>query len=140
MPLADHIPISGDVTYRFGPDDVDVDQRTVRDRAHQRRVRWPHRLGRAVARSTFTSTSGDWQESDEVLAGILTDFGSRTGPVNFGGRGEFDGDMTGPIRRPRVGATFTGEDMRGLGHQLGRRRAHIVVENNYVTVGDGVDP
>ena len=48
-------------------------------------------MGRRRATFGFHVTSGDWQESDQVLAGILTDFGSRTGSVTFGGRGEFDG-------------------------------------------------
>ena len=32
----------------------------------------------------------------------MTDFGAPTGPVAFGGRGEFDGVMLGPFRSPRV--------------------------------------
>ena len=74
-----------------------------------------------------------------MLAGILTDFGSRTGPVAFGGRGEFDGVMTGPFRRPRVEGRFSGEDLRAWDTVWGDGDAHIVVENNYVTVTDGVD-
>jgi len=86
----------------------------------------------------FHVTSADWQESDEVLAGILTDFGARTGPVAFGGRGEFDGGMTGPFRRPRVEGRFTGEDMRAWDTLWGDGSARIVVENSYVTVRDAV--
>jgi len=138
MPLADHIPISGDVTYRYGADDVDVTNgRFVTDRTNVAffgRTAW----NGAQSAFHFHVVSGDWQESDEVLAGILTDFGSRTGPVNFGGRGEFDGDMTGSMRRPRVEGTFTGEDMRAWDTNWGDGRAHIVVENNYLTIGDGV--
>ena len=71
-----------------------------------------------------------------MLAGILTDFGSPTGAVTFGGRGEFDGVMTGPFRRPRVeGAVHRREPAR-LGHGLGLGVARIVVENSYVTVRD----
>ncbi|MGE3706829.1 MAG: translocation/assembly module TamB domain-containing protein, partial [Vicinamibacterales bacterium] len=79
-----------------------------------------------------------WQESDQVLAGILTDFGAKTGAVAFGGRGEFDGRMTGLLRRPRVEGVFTGEDMRAWDTLWGDGRAHIVVQNSYVTVTDGV--
>ena len=72
-------------------------------------------------RIAFHVVSRDWQESDEVMAGILTAFGARTGPVAFGGRGEFDGVMTGPFRRPRVEGDFTRHRPLGLGHALGGR-------------------
>jgi hypothetical protein len=137
-PLADHIPIEGEVAYRYGPDDVDVaNGRLVTEStnvAFSGRTLWSG----DQAAFHFHVVSGDWQESDEVLAGILTDFGSRTGPVTFGGRGEFDGDMTGAMRRPRVEGTFSGEDMRAWDTNWGSGRAHIVVENNYLTIGDGV--
>src|SRR5262245_60316974 len=137
-PLADHIPIAGEMTYRYGPDDVDVTNgRFVTEKTN---VAFFGRTAWNGDQSSFHFhvVSGDWQESDEVLAGILTDFGSRTGPVNFGGRGEFDGDMTGPMHRPRVEGTFSGEDMRAWDTNWGTGRAHIVVENSYLTIGDGV--
>src|SRR5204862_5314700 len=84
----------------------------------------------------FHVTSRDWQESDEVLAGILTDFGAKTSPVSFGGRGEFDGVMTGPFRRPRVDGDFSGEDLRAWDTVWGDGAGHLVVENSYVTIRD----
>ena len=83
-------------------------------------------------------TSSDWQESDQVLAGIISDFGSPTGAVEFGGRGEFDGVMTGAFRSPRVEGLFTGEDLRAFDTLWGDGSAQIVVENRYVNVRDGV--
>ena len=41
----------------------------------------------------FHVTSADWQESDRVLAGIMTTFGATTSAVPVGGSGEFDGVM-----------------------------------------------
>ena len=73
-----------------------------------------------------------------MLAGIMTDFGAPTGPVTFGGRGEFDGMLTGPFRRPRVEGEFSGEDLRGFDTLWGDGDAHIVVENGYVRVRDGI--
>ena len=137
VPLADHIPIAGDVAYRYGPDTVDVENgRFITEKtnvAFSGRTAWG-----GQSNFHFHVVSGDWQESDQVLAGILTDFGSRTGAVTFGGRGEFDGDMTGPMRRPRVEGRFSGEDMRAWDTNWGSGQAHIVVENSYVTIGDGV--
>ena len=78
MPLADHTPIAGEVAYRYGPEDVDVaNGRLVTEStnvAFSGRTLWSG----DQAAFHFHVVSGDWQESDEVLAGILTDFGSRT--------------------------------------------------------------
>ena len=73
-----------------------------------------------------------------MLAGIISDFGSPTGAVEFGGRGEFDGVMTGAFRSPRVEGLFTGEDLRAFDTLWGDGSARIVVENRYVNVRDGV--
>jgi hypothetical protein len=89
------------------------------------------------SRLPFHVTSSDWQESDQVLAGIISDFGSPTGAVPFAGRGEFDGVMTGAFRAPRVEGLFTGEDLRAFDTLWGDGSAQITVENRYVTVKDG---
>ena len=138
VPLADHIPIAGDVAYRYGPDSVEVNNgHFITEKTN---VAFGGRTAWNGDQSAFHFhvVSNDWQESDEVLAGILTDFGSRTGSVNFGGRGEFDGDMSGPMRRPRVEGRFSGEDMRAWDTNWGSGQAHIVVENSYLTISDGV--
>jgi hypothetical protein len=137
-PLGD-LPVSGDVEYRFGPDRVDVDR--GRFATQQTSVVFSGSTGwgnESLSSFRFHVVSGDWQESDQVLAGILTDFGSRTRPVTFGGRGEFDGELTGPLRAPRVEGTFSGDDLRAWDTTWGRGRARIVVENGYVTIADGV--
>ena len=46
--------------------------------------------------------------------------------------------MTGSFSKPRVEGLFTGEDMRAWDTIWGDGGAHIVVENSYVTVADGV--
>lgn len=132
-----HRPIAGRATYRYGPEQIELEAgEFATERTHVAfggTTAWGD-----AADLRFHVTSSDWQESDEVLAGILTDFGARTGPVAFGGRGEFDGGMTGPFRRPRVEGRFTGEDMRAWDTLWGDGSAHIVVEDSYVTVSDGV--
>ena len=94
VPLPSHLPIAGELTYRFDPDQIEVGpSRFATERTHvtfQGSTGWGDR-----SRFAFHVTSSDWQESDQVLAGIITDFGSPTGGVAFGGRGEFDGVMTG---------------------------------------------
>ena len=136
-PLAAHLPVGGELTFRFDPARVDVEAgRFSTEGTHvtfQGSTDWG-----AQGRFAFHVTSRDWQESDEVLAGILTDFGSRSSPVAFGGRGEFDGVMTGPFKRPRVEGDFSGSDLWAWDTLWGGGTAHIVVENSYVKVRDGV--
>jgi hypothetical protein len=137
VPLPAHVPIAGAVTYKYGPKAVELTGGTFATaKTHvsfDGRTDW----GEESA-FRFHVTSGDWQESDQVLAGLLTDFGAKTGSVAFGGRGEFDGAMTGPFRRPRVEGEFSGEDMRAWDTLWGDGGAHIIVENGYVTVTDGL--
>ena len=127
IPLPVHLPIAGEITYRYAADRIDVDpSRFATERtfvSFQGSTDWGEQ-----SRFPFHVTSADWQESDELLAGIITDFGSRTGSVAFGGRGAFDGAMTGAFNRPRVEGGFSGEDMRPWDPRWGGA-SHIVVEN-----------
>ncbi|HEY2905764.1 MAG TPA: translocation/assembly module TamB domain-containing protein [Vicinamibacterales bacterium] len=136
-PLPAHLPIGGGVTYRFDPAAIAFEAgRFATERTNvtfQGTTAWGDR-----SRLPFHATSRDWQESDELLAGIITDFGSRTGPVAFGGRGEFDGAMIGAFRHPRVEGDFSGQDLRAFDAQWGNGTAHLVVENSYVTISESV--
>ena len=82
----------------------------------------------------FHVASADWQESDRVLAGLLTAFGARTGAVPVGGRGEFAGVMLAAFTRPRVEGHFTGTRMRAWDVTWGAATADLVVEDGYVTL------
>ncbi len=137
MPLPAHLPIAAQASYTFGPDTVTI--RSGQFATEKTHVSFEGQTAWANDASfRFHVTSADWQESDQVLAGIMTNFGARTGPVAFGGRGEFDGGMTGPFRKPRVEGVFTGEDLRAWDTLWGDGSANIVIENSYVTVTDGV--
>jgi translocation and assembly module TamB len=136
-PLVSPRPIGGHAVYRYGSDQVTVEQGEFATRRTHVVFSGATAWGDESALQ-FHVTSGDWQESDEVLAGILTDFGARTGPVAFGGRGGFDGTMTGPFRQPRVEGVFTGEALRAWDTLWGDGSAHIVVENSYVNVTNGI--
>ncbi|MDE3153992.1 MAG: translocation/assembly module TamB domain-containing protein [Acidobacteriota bacterium] len=136
QPLPRHLPISGSLTYSLLPDWIDIgasrfatEQTLV---TFQGVTAWGEH-----SRIPFHVTSSDWQESDEVLAGIMTDFGAPTGPVAFGGRGTFDGTFLNAFRDPRVEGTFTGQHLRAWDETWGDGRASIVVENGYVTVTSG---
>jgi hypothetical protein len=137
QPLPAHVPIAGELTYRFDGEHAELDpsrfttERT--DVTFEGQTAWGEQ-----SRFAFHVTSRDYQESDQILAGILTDFGSRTDAVAFGGRGEFDGVMTGPFRRPRIQGVFSGENLRAWDTLWGAGSGRIIVENNYLTVTDGV--
>ena len=79
-PLPQHLPIAGEVSYAYGPDEVTFESgRFVTERTHvtfEGSTAYGDR-----SRIGFHVTSSDWQESDQVLAGIMTDFGARTGVV-----------------------------------------------------------
>jgi hypothetical protein len=137
LALPAHLPVAGELTCRFDGSQIEIGpSRFVTERTHvtfQGSTEWGDR-----SRIPFHVTSRDWQESDQVLAGILTDFGARTGPVAFGGRGSFGGVMTGPFRRPRVEGDFRGADLRAWDTNWGDGSAHVVVENNYVRISGGL--
>ena len=137
MPLPAHLPIGAELTYRYGPEDVTIEQGRFATEHTFVTFGGTTAYG-ARSRLPFHVTSSDWQESDQVLAGIISDFGSPTGAVPFAGRGEFDGVMTGAFRAPRVEGLFTGEELRAFDTLWGAGSAQIVVENRYVNVKDGV--
>ena len=134
-PMPPHLPIAGELTYRLSPERIELEGgQFATERTHVRfegSTAWGDESA-----FRFHVTSGDWQESDQLLAGILTDFGSPTRAVTFGGRGECDGMMTGAFRRPRVEGLFTGENLRAWDTVWGSGSGRIVVENSYVTVRD----
>ncbi|OFW17577.1 MAG: hypothetical protein A3F69_02085 [Acidobacteria bacterium RIFCSPLOWO2_12_FULL_66_10] len=136
MPLPSHLPVAAELTYQYGPSDITIDAgRFSTERTHvtfSGSTAWGD-----SSRLPFHVTSSDWQESDQLLTGIMTDFGSPARAVAFGGRGVFDGVMSGAFRRPRVQGTFSGEDLRAWDTVWGAGSANIVVENSYVKVTDG---
>ena len=139
LPLAAHLPIAGEMSYQFDPNlvRIETDSSPPSARASPSRDR-PR--GRRRAQFRFHVATSDWQESQQVLAGILTDFGSpdrlrlvrrkrrvrrRASPARSGVR------ESRACSRPRHAR---------VGHALGRRLSERVVENSYLTVKDGTDP
>ena len=138
VPLPAHVPIAADFAYRFTAGGIELDPSYfATDRTHvafQGSTEWGEQ-----ARFAFHVTSRDWQESDQVLAGLIRDFGSSSDAVvAIGGRGEFDGVMTGPFRRARVEGTFTGEDVRAWDTTWGAASGRIVYEDDYIALTNGI--
>ncbi len=135
--LPTHLPIAGELTCVFGPDEVEIGpSRFVTERTHiafEGATMWGDR-----STIKFHATSADWQESDQVLVGLMHDFGSPATAVVLGGRGEFDGVMSGAFRSPHIEGTFSGDDIRALDTMWGAATGRIVYENRYLTVANGV--
>ena len=85
----------------------------------------------------FHVTSADWQESDQILAGLVTAFGRPTHEVEIAGVGTFDGVMRGPFSSPRVDGLFAANDLRLWDVTWGEWRGDVIVEDGYVDIADG---
>ena len=128
-----YLPIAGRVTYEIDPEWIALGPSWVATPMTYVEFEGRTAYGQR-SRIPFHVTSLDWQESDRVLAGIMTAFGSRTGAVPIGGHGEFDGIMLGAFGRPRIEGTFSGDRMRAWDVNWGRGTARIAIENSYVDV------
>ena len=135
--LSGYVPIAGHVTYTLDPEWISLDpgwaatSKTYVD--FQGRTAYGER-----SRIPFHVTSLDWLESDQVLAAIMTAFGSPTGAVPVGGSGQFDGVMLLSFTKPRIEGTFAGDRMRAWDTVWGHGTAKLVIENSYAIVSESV--
>lgn len=132
-----HVPISGDLLYSYGPDWIDIGPSEVSTPRTVVRFHGRTAYGEQ-SRIPFEVTSADWQESDRILAGVMTAFGAPTKAVAIGGRGHFEGTMLESFRSPRIEGIFSGERMRGFDVLWGDGSARILVQNGYLDVSNGV--
>jgi hypothetical protein len=137
QPLPRHLPIGGSLRYTLGPETIQIAPSRLLTPQTAVTFQGSTAYGDR-SRLPFHVVSRDWQESDEVLAGIMTDFGAPTNPVPFGGRGTFDGVMLKAFRDPRVEGTFVGQHLRAWDEVWGDAQASLIVENSYVTITHGV--
>lgn len=133
-----HIPVAGSIAYTLDPEWI-----TIGDGSYAASEKTYVEFGGRTAwsqRSTipFHVTSLDWQESDRVLAGIMTAFGSPTGAIPIGGRGVFDGTMLNAFTDPRIEGHFVGDRMRAWDIMWGHAVADLVIEDAYVYIKNGV--
>jgi hypothetical protein len=133
-----YVPVAGRITYTLDPAWITIGsgswaatQKTYVEFSGQ--TAWLQH-----SRIPFHVTSMDWQESDRLLAGIMTAFGSSTGAIPIGGRGQFDGVMLESFSKPRIEGHFAGDQMRAWDVVWGRGTADLVIENSYVTIAKGL--
>ena len=135
-PAIGHLPMAGQVTYRFDGGGVELSDgrfsTPATDVTFSGRTAWGD-----DSRIAFHVSSADLQESDRVLAGMMTAFGARTNAIAVGGTAEFSGVLTESFTRPRVEGTFVADNFRAFDVTWGRAKAALVIQNSYVDVTDG---
>jgi hypothetical protein len=131
------VPIAGTLAYTYGPADIAIASSRIATPSTFVEFEGQTSYGDA-SRIPFHVTSADWQDSDRLLAGLMTAFGSPTNAIPIGGAGTFDGTLIGSFRRPRIEGDFVGEQMRAFDVTWGRIAGAVVIENSYASVRDVV--
>ncbi|MSO56417.1 MAG: hypothetical protein EXQ55_05775 [Acidobacteria bacterium] len=131
-----HVPIAGHLTYRYDREWVDLANgrfsSPATDVTFSGRTAWG-----GNSRIPFHVTSADLQESDRVLAGIMTAFGAPTRVITVGGSAEFSGTLFESFERPRIEGTFTAEHLKAFDVDWGTGKAALVLQNSYADVTGG---
>jgi hypothetical protein len=129
--------VGGEFVYRLSPEWLDVaPSHLATERTYvefQGRTAFGDR-----SEFPFYARSADWQESDRLMAGILTAFGSKTGVINVGGHGEFRGTMTKSFKSPLIQGEFLGHAMRAWDVVWGRAAGRLSIENSYVDISKAI--
>ncbi|MEQ1761125.1 MAG: translocation/assembly module TamB domain-containing protein [Vicinamibacterales bacterium] len=129
------VPIAGTLAYTYAPDDIAISRSRVSTPTTY--IEFDGRTNYGDdSRIPFHVTSTDWQDSDRLLAGLMTAFGAPTTAIPISGHGTFDGTMFETFRRPRIEGDFAGEQMRAFDVNWGRIAGAVVIENSYATVRD----
>jgi hypothetical protein len=127
------VPVAGELSWRLDPEWIDLEPSWMATAdtyvSFEGRTAYGER-----SEIPFHVTSTDWQESDRVLAGIMTAFGAPTTAVAVGGYGQFDGTMRLAFRRPRIDGRFTGQRLRAWDVEWGAATGDLVIENGYVSL------
>ena len=128
--------LAADTTYSFTADALDFADSWVATPATY--VAFSGHARGGPVHVPFHVTSHSWQNSDRLFAAIMTQFSSPTGAIEVGGAGTFDGVLTHAFNAPRIEGTFAGDAMRAWDVTWGRATGHLVIENSYLDLSDGV--
>lgn len=135
-PPLGHLPIAGRLTYQYDRDWFDMQDgrfsTPATDVTFGGRTSWGDK-----SRIPFHVISTDLQESDRVLAGVMTAFGAPTTAISVGGSADFTGTMLESLTRPRVEGVFETDNLRAFDVNWGSGRAGLVIQNSYVDVAGG---
>ena len=129
-------PFGGEMRFTFEPDGMDIAPSwfatPLTAMTFQGRTAWGAR-----SRIPFEVSSADWQESDRVMAAVMTAFGRPTGDLTLEGHGTMTGVMTGTLASPRIEADFAGDAIEAWNVEWGRGVGDIVVEDGMLEVTGG---
>jgi translocation-and-assembly-module (TAM) inner membrane subunit TamB-like protein len=131
-----YLAVGGHLTYRYDRDWVDMAEGRFTTPATDVAFSGRTAFG-DDSRIPFHVLSTDLQESDRVLAGIMTAFGAPTGVIAVGGTADFSGTMLESFRSPRVEGVFDAKNLRAWDVDWGGGRAALVIQNSYVDVTGG---
>ena len=126
-------PFGGEMRFAFDPDGVDIAPSwfatPLTTMSFQGHTAWGTR-----SRIPFDVVSADWQESDRVMAAVMTAFGRPTGDLTLAGHGTMKGLMLGALASPRIEAAFAGDAIQAWNVEWGRGDGDIVVEGGVLEV------
>lgn len=129
-------PVGGAVDYAITPEGIEIEPGRLATPYTEIQFEGWTAYGQE-SRIPFHVTSTDWQESDRLMASVMTAFGVPTGEIAVGGRGRLDGVMLGTFASPRIEASFDGRDIRAWNVSWGAGRGDITVEDSYLDVAGG---
>ena len=132
-----YLPVAGRIVYALDPKWITLEDSWTATESTYVQFQGKTAFGED-SRIPFHVTSLDWQESDRVLAGIMTTFGAPTGAIPIDGNGEFDGTMLASFSKPRIEGKFKGDRLRAWDVVWGHAEADVVVENSYALVSNAV--
>ena len=130
-------PMGGELSYTVGPEWVEIAPSRLATPLTAVEFEGRTAYGER-SHLLFHLSSANWQESDRLLAGIMTAFGTPTREFIVGGHGELDGVMGGSFVSPRIEAAFTGDDISAWNAMWGHGSGQITVENGDLDVLDGI--
>lgn len=138
-PFSNHTPLEpvglgGEVRYAFRGNEVTVAAGEVATEETYVTFSGTTTFDGQRSRLPFHVSSANWQESDRLLAGLMTAFGANTRATEMDGAGEFDGVMLGAFRDPRIEGRFRGRAMQAFDVIWGDVESDVVVEDAYAHV------
>lgn len=129
-------PLGGAIAYSITPETIEIAPSRLATPCTEVEFHGRTAYG-GESRIPFRVASVDWQESDRLLASMMTAFGAPTGEIAVAGRGRLDGVMRGTFASPRIDAGFEGEDIRAWNVAWGAGRGAITVEDSHLDVAGG---
>ena len=132
-----HFPVGGEFEYTVGTEWLEIAPSRLATPYTEVEFQGRTAFGDR-SRIPFRVSSHSWQESDRLMASVMTAVGASTREIAVDGHGQLDGVMLGAFASPRIEARFDGEDIRAWNVEWGSGSGEIAVENAYLDVVDGL--